>query len=145
MKLPKANRSDLDRIGRIMGVRRRFWGLEPNCLYRWRIRRIALAELDWSIMGKGIHRQGDMTTGHGGWLPTQPAAASTDVLINGKGAVRAGDAIVPHTNPSIPETHGGTYAGSSTVFVNGKPIQTIGSSVSCGDKAATGSGDVFAG
>lgn len=96
-------------------------------------------------MGKGIHRLGDATTGHGCWPPTGPASASENVLVNGRGAVRRGDAITPHTCPSIPETHGGTYTDSRSVYVNGRPVQVVGSPVSCGDAAASGSGDVMAG
>jgi uncharacterized Zn-binding protein involved in type VI secretion len=62
--------------------------------------------------------------------------------VNGRGVVRRGDAIVPHTCPAIPETHGGVYIRGGTVRANGRPIQVIGSGVSCGDRAAAGSGDV---
>lgn len=97
-------------------------------------------------MGKGVHRLGDMTAGHGCWPPTQATSASTDVFVNGRGVVRQGDPILPHTCPSTPpQTHGGTFIGGGTVFVNGKAVQTIGSPVSCGDTAAGGSGDVFVG
>lgn len=93
-------------------------------------------------MGKGVHRQGDMTTGHGCWLPSQAVGCSGNVRVEGKGVVRQGDAILPHTCPSIPETHGGTYVGGGKVRVNGRPAQVIGSSTSCGDKAAEGSSKV---
>lgn len=92
----------------------------------------------------GIHRQGDSTTGHGCWPPANPTSWSTNVFVNSKGVVRNGDTRAPHTCPSIPETHGATYTGTSTVYVNGKAIQKCGSSLSCGDSAATCSSDVFA-
>lgn len=42
--------------------------------------------------------------------------------------------------------HGSTMAsGSSTVFVNGKPLSRIGDQVACGSSSAQGSPDVFAG
>lgn len=92
-----------------------------------------------------VHRAGDATTGHGCWPPTTPATFSGDVFANGRGVARQGDAIVPHTCPSIPETHGGSYTESRSVFVNGRPAQAIGSPVSCGDRAAAGSPDVWVG
>ena len=96
-------------------------------------------------MAKGIHRQGDVTEGHGCWPPTSPAAYSGNVFANGLPVVRQGDGIVPHTCPSIPETHGGVYTGGGSVYANGKPVQRVGSAVSCGDAARTGSGDVLVG
>lgn len=96
-------------------------------------------------MGKGAHRIGDNTTGHGCWPPSQAVGGSDNVRINGKGVVRQGDTILPHTCPDIPETHPGTYAGGGKVRANGRPIQVIGSAVSCGDKAAEGSDNVRVG
>lgn len=91
-------------------------------------------------------RLGDSCTGHGCWPPRANASASIDVLINGRGAFRVGDGWLPHTCPSIPETHASTQAGGSpTVFVNGKPLARVGDSVACGGSVATGSGDVLAG
>ena len=91
-----------------------------------------------------IHREGDSTQGHGCWPPTVPAGFSPNVFANGRRVVRQGDPIVPHTCPDLPETHGGSYAGLSSVFVNGRPIQMRGSAVSCGDHAFEGSPDAFA-
>ncbi|MCD8349565.1 MAG: hypothetical protein LUC93_03035 [Planctomycetaceae bacterium] len=96
-------------------------------------------------MGNGIHRQYDTTAGHGCWPATAPARCSENVIVNGRGAVRQGDGITLHTCPSIPETHGGTYTGDGTVLVNGRPVQVVGSPVSCGDRAAVGSADVIVG
>lgn len=93
----------------------------------------------------GIHRQGDNTAGHGCWPPTVPAGYSPSVFVNGLAAVRNGDPIVPHTCPSIPETHGGNYAGGGTVYVNGRAVQVAGSPVSCGDSASGHSPNVTAG
>jgi Uncharacterized conserved protein len=96
-------------------------------------------------MGNYVHRDGDLTTGHDCWPPTVPATFSSDVFANGRGVVRMGDAIVPHTCPLIPEMHGGVYVESRSVFVNGRPVQIIGSPVDCGDAAAEGSPDVWVG
>ena len=67
---------------------------------------------------------------------------SGDVIINGTGAVRVGDAVAghglpPHDSPVMAE-------GSDSVFVNGLPLSRSGDLASCGD-AATGSGDVIVG
>lgn len=96
-------------------------------------------------MGKGVHRKGDATQGHGCWPASQAIDGSDDVRANGMGVVCEGDSILPHTCPDIPETHPGTYTGGGTVRANGKAIQVIGSAVSCGDKAAEGSDDVNVG
>ena len=97
-------------------------------------------------MGKGAVRLGDSCTGHGCWPPRPNVAASSDVIINDKGAHRVGDAWGAHTCPSIPETHASVQAsGSSTVFVNGKALARIGDSIACGSANATGSSDVIVG
>lgn len=90
-----------------------------------------------------VYRDDDLTTGHGCWPPTVPASCSDNVFFNGRGAVRNGDSIVPHTCPTIPETHGGTYIGTSTVYVNGRALQVQGSPVSCGDGCGPGSPNCF--
>jgi uncharacterized Zn-binding protein involved in type VI secretion len=68
--------------------------------------------------------------------------ASGNVFVNGKGAVRIGDAVAGH-GPAI---HAGPVmaAGSGTVFVNGIAVCRSGDKATCGD-AASGSGNVFAG
>lgn len=96
-------------------------------------------------MGNWVHRDGDLTTGHGCWLPEVPATFSGDVFANGQGVVRFGDARVPHLCPSIPEIHGASYVDTRSVFVNGQPVQVIGSPLDCGDAVAEGSPDVFSG
>ena len=70
------------------------------------------------------------------------AAGSSNVFVNGKPAVRIGDAvqghgIAPHDSPTM-------AAGSSKVFVNGIGVCRDGDAATCGD-TASGSGDVFAG
>jgi hypothetical protein len=61
--------------------------------------------------------------------------------------MRVGDAYVPHGCPVCPEpTHGRKLAaGSSTVFINGKPAGRIGDAIDCGGQAQTGSSNVFIG
>lgn len=96
-------------------------------------------------MGNWVHREGDLTTGHDCWLPEVPETYSEDVFVNGKRVVRQGDARVPHLCPAIPEIHGATYIDSRSVYVNGRPVQVIGSPLDCGDTAAEGSPDVWVG
>lgn len=93
-----------------------------------------------------VTRLGDIDTGHGGWPPRPSVAGSPNTFVNGLPVVRQGDAFDLHTDPSIPETHGGVLSGGSgSVFVNGIPIGRIGDAVSCGSVVAVGSGNVFAG
>jgi len=64
---------------------------------------------------------------------------SGNVNINGKGAVRIGDAITGHgTGPHAAPT---MAAGSSTVKANGIGISRAGDAATCGH-AASGSGNV---
>lgn len=117
-------------------------------------------------MGIAVHRDADLTTGHGcpppadhcGSAPqTVPQTYSSDVFAGGKGIVRNGDTITPHAcstcfqSDPVPcqsgcPTHTGSYTATSTnVYVNGKLIVRVGDSVTCTDAAGTGSGTVFAG
>lgn len=90
-------------------------------------------------------RLGDMDTGHDACAPTALISASSNVIINGKGAGRVGDCYAAHGCVVHP-SHSGTIAsGSTTVFINGKPAGRIGDSVSCGGSVAEGSGDVIVG
>ncbi len=91
-----------------------------------------------------ITRLGDTCTGHGSFPPRASIEASTDVIVNGKGAVREGDAWAVHCSGK--SCHGGSVsAGSSSVFVNGIPVARIGDPLDCGSSVATGSGNVSAG
>lgn len=90
-------------------------------------------------------RLGDMDTGHDACAPTALISASSNVIINGKGAGRVGDSYATHGCVVHP-SHSGTIAsGSSTVFINGKPAGRIGDSVSCGGSVAEGSSNVIIG
>jgi uncharacterized Zn-binding protein involved in type VI secretion len=81
-------------------------------------------------------------------------AGSSDVLINGKGAVREGDVMASHPDgdPCVggPVNHTPTLSSfSSTVFVNGKGMGRVGDVYNGGTgfshTIASGSGNVFAG
>lgn len=88
-------------------------------------------------MGKPVALLGCIHTGHGCWSPTNNIVASTNVIINGKGAVRVGDMYVPHTCKD--DTHVPVQSsGSSTVMVNGKPLARFGDSTACGAKVMSG-------
>ena len=96
-------------------------------------------------MGVKVIRETDLTCGHC-YNPTPAADFSSDVFVNGLGAVRENDPIVPHTWPSIPNTHGGNFQGlGRQVFVNGKELIGNGNPVSCGDTTCNGSDNVFVG
>ncbi|MCM2450522.1 PAAR domain-containing protein [Agrobacterium vitis] len=93
-----------------------------------------------------IPRLGDIGSGHACHFPPTPSIeASGNVFINGRGAVRVGDAYGAHACSSCPEpSHGRALAaGSPTVFINGQPAGRIGDAIDCGGTAAEGSGDVF--
>ena len=89
-------------------------------------------------------RLGDVCTGHGAFPPRANIAASGNVLINGKGAPRVGDAWAVHCDPG--SCHGANQAvGSGSVFINGQPAARIGDAVGCGSAVAQGSPNVFIG
>lgn len=93
----------------------------------------------------GVARVGDQCTGHGEFPPRPADQGSPDVFFNGIAAVRAGDHWIKHCNDDH-SCHDSTGAsGSSTVFVNGKPLMRVGDPIACGSKVAAGSPDVSAG
>ena len=79
--------------------------------------------------------------------PYNIASASADVKINGRGAARVGDVSAPHLRPGRPcPTHVAAITrGSSSVFINGRPAATVGSSLAGCTAVATGSADVIIG
>lgn len=90
-------------------------------------------------------RQGDNCTGHDACPPVPLVEYSPDVSINGLGAGRAGDHYAAHGCISHSSHQDVIAAGSSTVFINGKPAARVGDSVSIGGSVQGGSGDVFIG
>ena len=87
------------------------------------------------------------TTGHGAHVPNVTTGGSPNVFINGKPALRVGDATAVHIKPgNSPAPHASAISvGSSTVFINGQPAARIGDSIACGDAVAEGSSNVFIG
>lgn len=95
-------------------------------------------------MGQSIMRLGDKSLGHSpGFPPTPSIKASTDVMVNGKGAVRVGDKYQIHCSGS--SCHIGSALSGSTVKVNGLSVHRTGDPIDCGDKAGIGSPTVKAG
>lgn len=90
-------------------------------------------------------RKSDFCSGHGAFPPRASIEGSPDVFIEGLEALRQDDAWAAHCDP-VPTCHSANQAaGSSTVFVNGKPLARIGDAVGCGSSVATGATTVFAG
>lgn len=90
-------------------------------------------------------RQGDNCTGHDDCPPVPLVEYSADVKINGLGAGREGDHYASHGCVAHPGHQDVISAGSSTVFVNGRPAARKGDAVSIGGAVMEGSGDVFIG
>ena len=93
-----------------------------------------------------VARKADSCTGHPFYPPRSSSAGSPDVFVNNRAAHRNGDGWSSHCKTIKPfDCHGASLAGgSSTVFVNGKPLGRVGDSVSCGGSVASGSANVFA-
>jgi uncharacterized Zn-binding protein involved in type VI secretion len=94
-------------------------------------------------MSRSCQRLGDLSKGH--CFPPRPnIGASSNVFINGRGAHRLSDPWPTHCcgdacHASI------SIAGSTTVFVNRLNQVRVCDAQSCGDSAAFGSPNVFAG
>tara|TARA_E500000178_G_scaffold334093_1_gene369664 strand:- start:1258 stop:1578 length:321 start_codon:yes stop_codon:yes gene_type:complete len=71
---------------------------------------------------------------------------SGNVIINGDGVVRKGDAMQLHPTPPLCIPHApGLDSFSSTVFANGKNCGRKGDTFSSGHDIVSGSGNVFIG
>ena len=93
-----------------------------------------------------VVRIGDICSGHSCFPPRPSTEGSSDVFANNIGVHREGDGWAVHTCDD--NSHAGTLTtGSSTVFVNNKPIARIADPINgvCNSVAAQGSPDVFAG
>lgn len=86
----------------------------------------------------------DLSAGHCFPARAADSAGQSTVSINSILATVVGAHYPAHTCGVV--THDG-YAsgGSSTVFIEGKPIHRIGDDIDCGDVSAAGSRNVFAG
>lgn len=90
-------------------------------------------------------RLGDYSTGHDACVPRPLVTASSDVLINGKGAGRVGDLYASHGCPAHGSHQDSIHMGSSTVFINGAPAGRIGDRVTLAGAVADGSPNVSIG
>ena len=90
-------------------------------------------------------RLGDTDTGHDACPGTVLVSASTDVIINGKGAGRVGDSYAPHGCIVHPAHTAHIASGSSTVLINGLHAARVGDQIDCGGSVASGSPDVIIG
>lgn len=90
-------------------------------------------------------RQGDLGIPH--CSPYVIASASSDVLINGRGAARVGDVSSVHLRPAkrCPPHVAPIVSGSSSVFINGRPAARVGDPLAACTRVATGSSDVTIG
>lgn len=93
-------------------------------------------------MSKPVHRLGDANDG-GGVITSIPQGS---VYANGK-LVSVNGSIGTGHSPLPPHTGGGwtTANGSSSVFIEGKPVNRDGDSDSCGHKRIAGSNSVNCG
>lgn len=94
-------------------------------------------------MGMAICRLTDMTMGHGCFPPQVIIQGSETVFIEGLPAHRQGDAIQPHCCKTCHPSAGGP--GSPTVFVNGRAVQRVMDTATCGSVLMTGAKTVRAG
>lgn len=88
-------------------------------------------------MGKPVALNKCVHSGHGCWSPTANVNASSNVIINGRGAVRVGDSYVPHYcshNLHTPYQ----ASGSGSVIINGKSVARLGDSTTCGAVVMSG-------
>lgn len=76
------------------------------------------------------------------------ATASSDVIINGRGAARQGDTSAPHLRPAGKKCgiHTAPISrGSTSVVINGRPAARVGDPLSSCTRVATGSSNVIIG
>lgn len=93
-----------------------------------------------------ITRIGDLSSGDPCGAPSHPPiVGSPNVFVEKIPAVRVGDQYADHACPASSSHSSSASSGSSTVFVNGKPVHRIGDSVSCGSTSSKGAGTVSAG
>ena len=92
----------------------------------------------------GAVRQGDPNSAGG-----IAKGGATTVKINGRNAMTPGQSVTPHPCCGLPgcakHCAARTTIGSTTVYVEGKPLVYVGSPDTCGHSRALGSRDVIIG
>ena len=103
-------------------------------------------------MGKPAANLNSVNSGHAGYAPTKANSGSSNVNINGNGALRLGDTFEMHLDydgTGSAENHTPeSVSGSGTVKINGKEACRLGDAVGgekCGGKIVLGSSNVFIG
>lgn len=89
-----------------------------------------------------VHRLGDANSAGGVILSTSQGS----VFVNGKLAATDGSTVsghFPFFPPHVPTTK--TANGSSTVFIEGIPVNRLGDADECGHPRAAGSPNVYVG
>ena len=94
-------------------------------------------------MGNAV-KFGDMGCDHEGFPPTPVISASPTVKVDGIALARAGDELGPHDKANHPTHPRKIAAGSSSVFIDGKPAARSGDAIDCGG-VLTGDGSVSIG
>ena len=84
-------------------------------------------------------RKGDLGSEHDGFPASKAIEGSPDIEIDGKPAVRVGDAFEAHPHARH------LKEGSSSVLFNGKKAGRIGDAIDCGGKVQEGSPGVTIG
>lgn len=97
-----------------------------------------------------VTRVGDLSTGHEGYPPSAVTIPNNStVYANGILVAVQSGSFATHVKPKSPPHVEGAdrviTGGSSTVFVESKPVTRIGDDIADGDASAQGSPNVFAG
>ncbi len=90
-------------------------------------------------------RRGDLCTGHDDCSARPASEGSVDVQLNDRPALRADDALVPHSGGAHGRHASRVKQGSSSVTINDQPAARVGDPVDCGGTLQTGSPDVLIG
>lgn len=88
---------------------------------------------------------GDIGTEHDGYQSSPVIEGSFTVTIDNRKVARVGDALEPHTDNSHPSHPRRIAIGSSSVFIEGRPVAIEGSGVDCGGILIAGGTNVYIG
>lgn len=78
-------------------------------------------------------------------VTTATSGCSSNVFINGTGAVRIGDVVAPHTKGGCSIDTSTLTTSSSTVFINGQGAGRMGDQYTSDNTITSGSPNVFIG